>query len=85
MKNVNVNVLELFINARDRQVADHKGLVTGTEAEKLAMMVRLQKANDILDLTAKYGGDFKKAATEYVEAKAVAGTPQVHFHRHQPC
>jgi len=55
-----------------------------TEAEKLATVSRLQKANDVLELTVRFGGDFKKAAAEYVLAKTVSEAPQAHFHRNQP-
>lgn len=76
--------LELFIIARDRQAAEHRGDVLETESETLQRQVRLQKADDILNLTAKFGGDFRKAAAEFVAAKQDVEAFRPHTHRHQP-
>jgi hypothetical protein len=77
-------VLGLFIAARERQAAEHHGDVIETEAQIQDRLIRLQRADDILNLTAKFGGDFKKATTEYIAAKQDMEAFRPHTHRHQP-
>jgi hypothetical protein len=77
--------VKLFIAARERQAAEYRGDLAETEIETQAREARLRRANDVLDLTAKFGGDFKKAAAEYASAKQdIDILPLQKGHHHQP-
>ena len=73
-------IIALFVKAREIQSVEHRQAVQISEETRQQIVARQQRAEDILRLTAKFGGDFGKAVAEYYSAKAQSF---VDGHRHQ--
>lgn len=78
-----IKALEMFVAARTKQQAEHEGAVSLTEAQAAELRYRRQRAEDVLNLTAKFGGDYVKAVADYSQSKWEESR-QMSQHRHQP-